>query len=383
MRSLSSDVISNMHRPQIAAFFALLLASGSLTVLGQGGQRELRGRVVDGSDGVLPGVSVTASAAGGDVLATAVTDAAGEYVLMPLPEVPVTVRFDLQGFGTSAVRLLVPANPDPRRFVQRLDLAPVTETVEVRAALPRPRPTSPSPIVLQPVPEHEKESVCGPAKRDDTMTTVGLVQALRRQLGRELYTRRDELVIDRGTRDGIYIGQNLVVRRFFQVPGASPGIIGEHSSGLVQVVSAAERQSVAVVIYACDEIMKNDFLAPFTPEPVRRPEPEGTPVFYDAARILFADAGQMLGAPKRLLVIDRGRTHGIEPGKRLTLFRTARGPNTRPVVVGDAVVVASLDRTLQRFASSALMTSSWPAIGQPRSGRRRPRSQSLAGTLAR
>src|SRR4051812_24379395 len=100
MRSLSSPRLSNMHRPQIAAFFTLFLASGSLTLLGQAGQREIHGRVVDGSDGVLPGVSVTATAAGGDVLATAVTDVAGEYVLMQLPEVPVTATFELQGFST-------------------------------------------------------------------------------------------------------------------------------------------------------------------------------------------------------------------------------------------------------------------------------------------
>ena len=116
--------------------------------------------------------------------------------------------------------------------------------------------------------------------------------------------------------------------------------IGEHTSGLVQIVKADERASIAVVVYACDELMKGDFLASFTPEPIRTPDPFGIPVYGDAARILFADAGQMLGMARRLMVIDRGSEHGIRVGQRLTLFRRpGRDAATFPVV-GDAVVVA-------------------------------------------
>ena len=64
------------------------------------------------------------------------------------------------------------------------------------------------------------------------------------------------------------------------------------------------------------------------------------PTFDRAARILFADAGQLVGAPRRLMVIDRGRNRGIHAGQRLTLFRTPRFGNKTPAIVGDAVVVA-------------------------------------------
>jgi hypothetical protein len=114
----------------------------------------------------------------------------------------------------------------------------------------------------------------------------------------------------------------------------------------VQIVSASEHTSVGVVVYACDELMQGDWLASFAPEPVRAAEPLGTPAFDDAAKILYGDAGQIVGAPGRLMVIDRGRNHGLQPGQRMTLFRRSAG--SRRSVVGDAVVVAA------RFESATI-----------------------------
>src|SRR5258708_40012852 len=85
--------------------------------------------------------------------------------------------------------------------------------------------------------------------------------------------------------------------------------------------------------------MGGDRVAAFSPEPVRGPEPDGTPGYDNAARILFADAGQLVGAPRRLMVIDRGSDHGIRAGQRLTVFRGSRH-GSAPSVVRDAVVVA-------------------------------------------
>jgi hypothetical protein len=92
-------------------------------------------------------------------------------------------------------------------------------------------------------------------------------------------------------------------------------------------------------VYACDELRRGDFLASFKPESIRDPEPPGTTAFYDVARVLFADEGQTLGAPQRLMVIDRGTEQGTRVGQRFTLFRQGRGAARRDVV-GDAIVVA-------------------------------------------
>jgi hypothetical protein len=93
------------------------------------------------------------------------------------------------------------------------------------------------------------------------------------------------------------------------------------------------------VVYACDELRSGDFLVSFEPEPARQQDASGAPDYAEAARILFADEGQMLGSPRRLMVIGRGRAQGAFVGERIILFRQ-RPSATQRVVVGNAVVVA-------------------------------------------
>jgi len=303
----------------------------------------IRGVITDSSDGALPGVTVVATSVDGRVLATAVTDGSGAYDLVSLPATEVRLAFQLDGFVTAAVS--VPVQPGRVLIVpKRLEVAPVTETVVVVGQAPDASPARfvpPPAPVLVPVPVHDVASVCGPAKPDARSESPGSIRSGRVEAQRDLYTKDDELIIDGGTLNGLAVGQNLVVRRHFRVSDA-PGAAGkgEHTAGLIQIVTAGERISTAAVVYACDELRKGDFLASFNPEPTRMPDPVGIPSFTDAARILFADAGQTLGAPGRLMVIDRGREHGIRVGQRVTLFRRRARGGAKPSIVGDAVVVA-------------------------------------------
>jgi hypothetical protein len=89
------------------------------------------------------------------------------------------------------------------------------------------------------------------------------------------------------------------------------------------------------VIHACGEMRAGDLLMPFTPEPMPLVAPRGVPAFRDPAKILFGEADHLMGAPGRLMVIDRGQQHGVRPGQRVTLFRRAFGGRE---VVGDAIV---------------------------------------------
>ena len=327
----------------VAVAFFVTCSTGASAQITSG---SVRGEVTDGSGGVLPGVTVVATAADDRVLATTVTDGAGGYVFNALPAGPVNLKFQLQGFADVIVGLVVQSGSESR-VVERLRLASITETVVVHAgpddSTPPHRPVPrPLPVVI-PVPTHDRDSVCGPAKRGTTSESFGTIRSRRDEATLGLYAKGDELIIDGGTIDGLEVGRNLVVRRYYRVLGGSEtntAETGEHSSGLLQIVAAGERSSIAVVVYACDELMKGDFLASFTPEPIRPPDPVGIPVFDDAARILFADAGQILGAPRRLMVIDRGVDQGIRAGQRLTLFRRRPGRGARPAVVGDAIVVA-------------------------------------------
>ena len=107
----------------------------------------------------------------------------------------------------------------------------------------------------------------------------------------------------------------------------------------MQIAELNAETALASVVYACDEMLPGDRLVPFTAMPRRRAEPAGTPDFRNAAKILFPDIGQLLGAPRRMLVINHGWLLGVRVGQRVTLFRRSASSQSM-VVVGDAVVVA-------------------------------------------
>lgn len=333
-----------MRVPAATLAIVTLVVMCSTVAADQPAQGVARGQVTDSSGGVLPGVTVVATATDGRILKTAVTDGSGGYGFRALPAGPIILTFQLEGFTSVAVALTVQPGAESR-VVERLEVAPLSETVVVHGRAPvdppnRFVPPPPSPPAVRPVPVHDRDSICGPAKPGALPESLGTIRSGRSETQGGLYTTGAELVIDGGLHEGIEVGLNLVVRRDYLVRGtASADAVGEHSAGLLQIVSAGERSSVAVVVYACDEFRKGDFLASFKPEPIRDADPPGTPAYYDASRILFADEGQTLGAPRRLMVIDRGTGYGIHVGQRFTLFRPKRG-TTKPDIVGDAIVVA-------------------------------------------
>jgi Carboxypeptidase regulatory-like domain len=329
------------------AVAASLIALCATVAAAQAGKGVVRVEITDSSGGRLPGVAVVATSANGQVL-TGITDRTGGYVFPAVPAGPVMLRFRLEGFAGVLVGVTVESGAEAR-VVQRLELAPLAETVVVQAPAPvekapppppPPVPSQPRGPLIRPVAPHDRDSVCGPAKLSVAAESLGTIRSTRYVAEGGLYTTGAQITVDGGMLNGLEVGQNLVVRRYFRVGRlAGTDSTGEHSAGLVQIVAVRERSSIAVVIYACDELRTGDFLASFRPEPIRPPEPRGIPDYSAAARILFADDGQILAAPRRLMVIDRGSDHGIRVGQRLTLFR--RRDARRTDVVGDAIVVAT------------------------------------------
>lgn len=214
------------------------------------------------------------------------------------------------------------------------------------------------------VPEHDKDSVCGPAKVDLVPESFGTLRS-RRYAANRLYAEGDELIVDGGTVTGLEVGRNLVVRRTYRVEWEPRLDAGEHTAGLVQIVAAEEFTSVAVVIYACDEMMQGDRLASFNPEPLRAPAPASTPDYRQAVKILFPDIGQLLGAPRRMLVIEGGAAAGVRVGQRVTLFRRRLSGGGEPSVVGDAVVVAVRNDSATirvNHVTDAIFFGDWAAL---------------------
>jgi len=366
----------NMRASLATLAVLVILLTGSMPAalqLGQAGNAErgrIAGIVTDTSGGVLPGATVVATAADGRVLGTAVTDGSGAYALTGVPTGAVMVTFQLEGFAEASAVVDVRAGEDAR-VSERLRLASLSETVVVHAPAPvepaRPRftvPPPPAPLVARPLPEHDRAAVCGPAKPDLREQPLGTIKSRRFETQGGLYLAGTELEIDGGLEDGLLVGRNLVVRRHYHARGAKGSdVIAEHTAGVIQIAAASEHTSLAIVIYTCDALRKGDFLASFKPEPVRRPEPIGNPAYYDAARILFTDEGQTLGAPERMMVIDRGATQGVRIGQRFTLFREP-GKRARPIPAGGATVIAvradSATIRVERV-SDAVMAGDWAA----------------------
>jgi hypothetical protein len=320
----------------------------------------VRGIVSDALGGVLPGVTVVATSQTGQILATAVTDGTGGYVLT-LPPGRVTLTFDLEGFSSAIAEAAVEPNRDVT-VAPRLAMAQMSETVDVHGDAPADPPPPPA-FVVAPVPNHDRSSVCGPAKPGAVPESFGTIQSLRHAADNELYGKGDELLIDGGAFDGLEVGRNFVVRRHYVVSRDPLALIGEHTAGLVQIVAATDHDSVAVVVYACDALMRGDYLSPFRPEPRRAPEPFGIPAYDNAAKILFGDIGQLLGAPRRLMVIDRGSEQDVRIGQRWTLFRRRR-VGAASAVIGDAIVVSVRDNSATvriEHATDVIQFGDWAA----------------------
>jgi hypothetical protein len=357
-------------RRWVAATLAVLLGVWTASASAHRPDGRVVGVISDESNGVLPGVTVVATGPDGKVLATVVTDAAGRFRVGPLAAGRVKLTFQLEGFAEAALTVTVAADADTV-VSQHLVVAPRSENVLVVGKVPEPPPPPPPPIprpvsrptpVTTPVVEHDRDSVCGPSKPGVTPESFGIITS-RRSAGNLLYAEGDELVVDAGTRAGLKVGDNFAVRRTFRIEWDPHTEAGEHTAGVVQIVAAEEYSSVAAVIYTCDEIMPGDRLALFKPEPIRPPEPAGTPDYVYAARILFPDLGQLVGKPGRLMVIDHGTADGIRIAQRLTLFRRRPGGQP-PLVVGQAVVVAvrrdSATIRVER-ATDAVIFGDWAA----------------------
>jgi hypothetical protein len=331
----------------------------------------IRGEVTDTSGGVLPGVTVSARTADDQTLASTITGEMGQFELHDVPVGTVRVVFELDGFETDVVAIVMTPG-STSSVVERLKLARMTEEVVVYGKAPPPPPAPlprweppPAPVVV-PVPQRELESVCRPARPGASASPVGTIKAHRYAYGRELYAKGDELVITGGTNNGLEVGRNLIVLRYFRANSKSAAFpeMGEHTAGLVQIIAATESSARAVVVHACNELRPGDLLAAFTPEYVEPTDESGEPSYEDAARILHADAGQLVGAPRRMLVIDRGSAQGIQRGNRLTLFRV----DTRRTVLGEAVVVSvrpnsSTIRVVS--ATDAIEFGDWAAPQRP------------------
>lgn len=335
-----------------AAVVALLLCT-AFPAFAQEDRATITGRVTDGSGAALPGVSVTIRSTTTTSLAvTAVTDGVGQYLSPALPPGAYVLTFELSGFEPQTRATSPLRGGDVALFDQQLNLASLSESVEVVAAAPA-APAAVPPLKLEapkkpepinPVSKEVLASVCGPGRPSEGALTIGKLLAHRDEPARRLYGSGDVLLLDIGSDIGLIPGQNLVVRRRFRVGDKAQPMarasFGEQTAGLIQVVETGPISSVAVVVYACGELFAGDVVEPFDALPVLTAKGLGTPKYDEPARVVLGEHGQTLGAERQLMVIDRGTAQGAERGQRITIFRRALGDRGPVRPIADAVIVA-------------------------------------------
>ncbi len=333
----------------LVAWLFVFTASGAAA---QTDQARLMGMVTDTSGGALPGVTVTINAP--QMRPTAfVTDGTGRYLSAWLAPGTYNITFVLSGFETRTVNGVQLGAAQTVVLDQQLSLASLAETVQVTAPAPPPPPPPPpappvSPLAprpqAKPVDKEILASVCGPRQPLDYSLAIGRVVSHRDDGDRQLLGPGDLLRIDAGEKQGVSAGQNLVVRRRFQtgewtVPKKQQ-TFGEQAAGLVQIMETHRDSAVAMVVYACGEIVAGDTLERYVPQPAFFAVGAGAPRFDEPAKITLGENGRKTAAAGQMMVIDRGIMQGVQRGQRLTIFRQAPGSPDTNVTIGDGVIIA-------------------------------------------
>ncbi len=175
-----------------------------------------------------------------------------------------------------------------------------------------------------------------------TARITGAPQELRR-----LYGTGDTVLVGAGTASGLQPGQIYFARRVvpdrFTEPLKGYRPISVHTAGWVQIQDTQAETSVAKVVHACDGVLEGDYLEPFALPAVPAPGASARPDYASPAHVILGDERRQIGSVGHYMVMDRGSDHGLQPGQRLTFFRTTlagAGP-AWPIGTGTALTIGT------------------------------------------
>lgn len=189
---------------------------------------------------------------------------------------------------------------------------------------------------------------------------------------RRAFAAPDSLIVPGGMGAGLQVGQRFFVRRL--LPSAThatpsttrPGVV--HTAGWISIVGADTNAAVAHIDHACDGFQAGDYLEPFAPTPMPPAvAPPGPPTFEGMGQLLFGNDGRRSFANGDLIVVNRGATHGVTAGARLSIYRDVKtgGPL---VPVGQAIVLTTGADTATVIADrvrDVLMAGDFVALQAP------------------
>src|SRR5262245_26169515 len=161
-----------------------------------------------------------------------------------------------------------------------------------------------------------------------------------------LYSAGQQIVVDKGTSDGVQVGQKYYVRANmtgFRSPSAA------NTNGWVTVVATTEETAIAMINVTCDGIRTGDRLVPFTepvlPPGIDRTDATGELDFSRPSRVLFGDNGRTIVGDRDFAVADLKGGEGATPGSRFAIYRNLHIDKVPMVALGEAVVVSNHGET--------------------------------------
>jgi hypothetical protein len=179
--------------------------------------------------------------------------------------------------------------------------------------------------VSKPVKKGDKQSKQAGAPVIPDLRIIGTQDTVTRQL----LGPGDTLVVSGGSNAGLEPGQRYFVRRRIreQVSTDNEKAVPDniHTSGWVQILGVDTMLATATVVHACDGIMLDDFLVPFTPPMIAASPSTGTtPQYENMGRIISGYDGTRIAGSGNLVTIDRGSSSGVALGQRFLIFRDKR-----------------------------------------------------------
>ena len=143
---------------------------------------------------------------------------------------------------------------------------------------------------------------------------------------RDILGPGDTLIVSGGSTAGLETGQRYFVRRLLKTrAGGKDAPATVHTAGWIQILGVDTAVATATVVYACDGILLDDYLEPFTPPMIAaRMSGGNTPHYENMGHIMTGADGANTAGKGQVMTIDLGSDAGVVVGQRFMVFR-ARG----------------------------------------------------------
>jgi len=139
----------------------------------------------------------------------------------------------------------------------------------------------------------------------------------------------DMVVVSGGAAAGLEPGQRFYVRRLIRTFGnkgpdaAHP--VSVHTAGWIQILAVDSKVATASVVHACEGLLLDDYLEPFSPPMIAARSAAGSaPQYSNMGHITAGDENMGNVGTGQMIGIDRGGSAGVKVGQRFLVFRDKR-----------------------------------------------------------